>query len=79
MWTKISSSSYLWRWTGIAAPGATSEISIDIAAPVATREPVTIAEGVWAWGRVPESPRVYYYTDVDEITDVIATLHVIVP
>lgn len=49
------------------------------AAPVATREPVTVAEGVWAWGRVPESPRVYYYTDVDGITDVLATLHVVVP
>lgn len=56
-----------------------SEVNILRAAPVSSREPLTVAEGVWAWGRIPASARVYYYTDVDEITDVIATLHVVAP
>lgn len=56
-----------------------SEDNILRSAPVSTRTPVTLATGVWRWHPIPGSSKVFFYTDVGEITDVVSTLHVIEP
>lgn len=48
-------------------------------APLTTRTPETIAEDVWRWGPIPNSSKVFAYTDVDDITDVVSTLLVLDP